>query len=62
MEGVVRAVEYQGTYVQLALEGQGGRDLSAMVDEATFDRLPFNPGDPIAISWSENDIHHLNAA
>ena len=62
LDGVVRSVEYQGTYVQLALEGQGGREISAMVDEATFDRLPFNPGDPIAVSWSENDIHHLNAA
>ena len=62
IEGVVRSVEYQGTYVQLALEATGGRDISAMMDEATFDQMPFNPGDPVAVSWSENDIHHLNAA
>ena len=62
LQGVVRSVEYQGTYVQLALEAPGGRDISAMLDEATFDRLPFNPGDPVAVSWSESDTHHLNAA
>ena len=62
LEGVVRSVEYQGTFVQLALDATGGREITATVDEATFDQLPFNPGDPIAVSWGENDVHHLNAA
>ena len=62
MQGIVRSVEYQGTYVQLALEATGGRDISAMLDEATFDRLPFSPGDPVAVSWNDADTHHLNAA
>jgi putative spermidine/putrescine transport system ATP-binding protein len=62
IEGVVRSVEYQGTYVQLALDAEGGREITAMLDEATFDQLPFSPGDSVAVSWGENDIHHLNAA
>ncbi len=60
-EGVVRSVEYQGTYVQLSLEAPGGRDISAMVDEATFDQMPFNPGDAITVSWGEGDIHRLTS-
>jgi putative spermidine/putrescine transport system ATP-binding protein len=62
LEGVVRSVEYQGTYVQLALDANGGREITAMLDEATFDQMPFSPGDTVAVSWGENDIHHLSAA
>ena len=62
LEGTVRSVEYQGTFIQLALDGQGGREITAMVDEATYDQLPFAPGDAVAVSWGENDVHHLNAA
>ena len=62
LEGVVRSVEYQGTFVQLALEAPGGREIFATVDEATFDQQPFNPGDLIAVSWRENDVHRLSTA
>ena len=62
LEGVVRSVEYQGTFIQLALDGQGGREITAMMDEATYAQLPFAPGDSVAVSWGENDVHHLNAA
>jgi putative spermidine/putrescine transport system ATP-binding protein len=62
LEGVVRSVEYQGTYIQLALDAASGREIMAMIDEATFDQMPFSPGDAIAVSWGENDVHHLNAA
>ena len=62
IEGVVRSVEYQGTYIQLAVDADGGREITAMLDEATFDQSPFSPGDAVAVSWGENDVHHLNAA
>ncbi len=62
VEGVVRSVEYQGTFIQLALDATGGREMTATVDEATFDQTPFSPGDAIAVSWGENDVHHLQAA
>ncbi len=62
LNAVVRSVEYQGTYLQLALDAEGGRELTATVDEAAFDDLPFKPGDPIAVSWGETDVHHLDAA
>ncbi len=62
LEGVVKSVEYQGTFVQLAVDATGGREVSAMLDESTFDQLPFAPGDAVAVSWGENDVHHLKAA
>ena len=62
INGTVRSVEYQGTYVQLAIETLEGREISAMSDEATFDQTPFTPGDPIAVSWGEHDVHPLSRA
>ncbi|MDX7950108.1 ABC transporter ATP-binding protein [Lichenihabitans sp. Uapishka_5] len=62
IDGTVRSVEYQGTYVQLAIEGTDGREITATADEATFDQTPFSPGDPIAVSWGERDVHRLSQA
>ena len=62
INGTVRSVEYQGTYVQLAIEGLDGREITATSDESTFDQTPFNPGDPVAVSWGERDVHHLGQA
>lgn len=62
INGTVRSVEYQGTYVQLAIETLEGRELTATSDESTFDQTPFQPGDPIAVSWGERDVHHLSHA
>ena len=62
VDGVVRSVEYQGTYVQLAIEGKDGREITATTTEDTFDLTPFSPGDPISVSWGERDVHHLSQA
>ena len=60
LDAVVRGVEYQGTYIQVTLDGQG-REITATVDEPTFDALPLEPGDAVALSWAEQDIHPLAA-
>ena len=60
LDAIVRGVEYQGTYIQVTLDGQG-REITATVDEPTFDALPLEPGDPVAVSWAEQDIHPLAA-
>ena len=62
LQGTVKSVEYQGTFVQLALDAVGDREITALVDEDTFDGLPFSPGDPVAVSWGERDVHPLKAA
>ncbi len=58
LEAVVRSVEYQGTFIQLLLDGRGS-EITATLDEPTFDAMPLQPGDPVAVSWSRDDIHRL---
>jgi putative spermidine/putrescine transport system ATP-binding protein len=55
----VRDVEYQGTHVQIGLESPAARELTAQVSEAAFDAEPLHPGDEVAVSWGEADIHRL---
>jgi putative spermidine/putrescine transport system ATP-binding protein len=59
---VVSDVEYQGSYVQIGLEAAFARDLTANLSEAAFDAEPLNPGDTVAVSWNEADVHRLAAA
>ena len=61
LDAVVRSVEYQGTFIQLTLDGAGS-EITATLDEPTFDAMPFQPGDPVAVSWNEADVHRLAAA
>jgi putative spermidine/putrescine transport system ATP-binding protein len=61
LAAVVRSVEYQGTFIQLTLDGAGS-EITATLDEPTFDAMPFQPGDPVAVSWNEADVHRLAAA
>jgi putative spermidine/putrescine transport system ATP-binding protein len=59
---VVSDVEYQGSHVQVGLAADFASELTANLSEATFDAEPFNPGDTVAVSWSEADIHRLGTA
>ena len=61
LDAVVRSVEYQGTFIQLTLDGAGS-EITATLDEPTFDAMPFQPGDAVAVSWNEADVHRLAAA
>ncbi|MHB2165373.1 ABC transporter ATP-binding protein [Alsobacter sp. R-9] len=58
----VRDVEYQGTFVQVGLEAAQCRDMTAQVSEAAFDAEPLQPGDAVAVSWADSDIHRLTPA
>lgn len=58
----VRDVEYQGTYVQVGLESDRARDLTANLSEEAFDAAPFAPGDAVAVSWDATDIHRFKPA
>ncbi len=58
----VRDVEYQGTYIQVALEAPGAPDLTAQISEADFDATPMAPGDAVAVDWLDRDIHPLTPA
>ncbi|MFO1149194.1 MAG: ABC transporter ATP-binding protein [Alsobacter sp.] len=58
----VRDVEYQGSYVQVGLESDQARDLTANLSEEAFDASPFSPGDAVAVSWDDADIHRFKPA
>jgi putative spermidine/putrescine transport system ATP-binding protein len=62
---IVRAVEYQGTYVQISVAPQGpalgGADAQwtvSLADDA-FDAQPLSPGETVFLSWSAQAAHAL---
>ena len=60
LPGRVVEVEYQGTFVQVSLQGQGPNapaELTAMVPEAVFYAKPFSPGDAVTLSWDARHAH-----
>ena len=61
LAGTVRAIEYQGTHLQVTLAAPDQSDLTALMNEAEFDAVPLKPGDTLAVDWSEHDIHRLSA-
>ena len=62
LAGTVRAVEYQGTHLQVTLAAEQQGELTAMMNEAEFDAVGPRPGDTLVLDWSEADTHRLSAA
>jgi putative spermidine/putrescine transport system ATP-binding protein len=57
LSATVRAVEYQGAQVHLALDSPTASDLIVIVPDYRFERAPFNPGDAVAVDWADADAH-----
>jgi putative spermidine/putrescine transport system ATP-binding protein len=53
LRGIVRDVEYQGTYFLLTVQREGGQgdDIAALMTEAVFEADPWNPGDAAFVRW-----------
>ncbi|HEY1943606.1 MAG TPA: ABC transporter ATP-binding protein [Roseiarcus sp.] len=62
MTAVVCGVEYQGSHYQVALEGGGVSDLSAIVGDASFASAPLALGCEVGLTWTDADIHPLSPA
>jgi putative spermidine/putrescine transport system ATP-binding protein len=60
LPATVRAVEYQGSFVHIALEANAAPDMTARLSEQTFDAAPFRPGDAVSITWGETEVHRLS--
>jgi putative spermidine/putrescine transport system ATP-binding protein len=59
----VKAVEYQGTYVQVSLAPEGeAADVqwSATMADAAFDAAPLAPGETVYLSWEPAEAHALS--
>ena len=61
LPAVVRGVEYQGTHVSVTLAALDA-ELTATLNEAEFDAVAVQPGQEVAVDWSDNDIHRLSEA
>ena len=64
LAGTVTDVEYQGTYVLLALQARdaaGPTAVSVMLPEAQFVARPHAPGDALRLSWAREHAHPLYA-
>jgi putative spermidine/putrescine transport system ATP-binding protein len=57
---VVRGVEYQGSAVHVAVEGEAGNELSAVIPDKAFYQRPFAAGDRAAVRWDPADIRELS--
>ena len=60
----VKAVEYQGTYVQVSLAPLGeapDAQWTATVADAEFDASPLQPGETVYVSWLPGAAHALAA-
>jgi putative spermidine/putrescine transport system ATP-binding protein len=49
--GTVSEVEYQGTYVRVAIAAEGRGDISAQLTEDQFDAANYSVGDSIVATW-----------
>jgi putative spermidine/putrescine transport system ATP-binding protein len=57
LRGIARSIEYLGTTVQVGFTVDGLEPMSAVVPEASFYGAPLVPGQPVAVSWSPEDLH-----
>jgi putative spermidine/putrescine transport system ATP-binding protein len=49
--GTVSEVEYQGTYVRVAIAAEGGTDISAQLTEGQFDTANYAVGERVLVTW-----------
>jgi putative spermidine/putrescine transport system ATP-binding protein len=59
VNGRVSAIEYQGSWVKVTLEGVGGEDFVVTLPESEFFVDPVDAGDAVRAHWAANDVHLL---
>ncbi|HZE91685.1 MAG TPA: ABC transporter ATP-binding protein [Rhizobacter sp.] len=57
----VRAIEYQGTYVQISVASQDTSDTpwTVTLPDDAFDAHPLQPGEKVFVSWAPAEAHAL---
>jgi putative spermidine/putrescine transport system ATP-binding protein len=60
-QAAVRAVEYQGTYVQVSIVPHQSTEQqwTVTLPDDDFDAQPLQPGETVFVSWGENEAHAL---
>jgi putative spermidine/putrescine transport system ATP-binding protein len=59
--GTVSEVEYQGTYVRVAIAADGGADISAQLSESEFDAADYAVGERVLVTWNPKQASPLRA-
>jgi putative spermidine/putrescine transport system ATP-binding protein len=59
VSGKVRAIEYQGPWVKVTLEGATSEDLVVNLPDTEFFADPVNPGDTVWAYWKPLEVHPL---
>jgi putative spermidine/putrescine transport system ATP-binding protein len=59
VSGKVRAIEYQGTWVKVTLEGATNEDFVVNLPDTEFFADPVNPSDTVRAYWKSFDVHPL---
>jgi putative spermidine/putrescine transport system ATP-binding protein len=60
--GAVSEVEYQGTYVRVAIAAEGGADISAQLTEDQYDRANYRIGERVIASWDPSQASLLKSS
>ena len=61
VSGRVAAVEYQGTWLKVAIEDACGEGFVANVPDGDFFADPLTIGDPVLARWDPEQLHFLAA-
>ena len=59
MTGTVRAIEYQGSWVKVTIEGAGPEDFVVNAPDTEYFRDPVTFGDAVEARWESADVHYL---
>ncbi len=57
--GKVRAIEYQGTWVKVTLDGIGPEEFVVNLPDSDFFADPASAGDVVHVRWAPEDVHVL---
>jgi putative spermidine/putrescine transport system ATP-binding protein len=60
--GTVSEVEYQGTYVRVAVAADGGTDISAQLTEGQFDAANYAVGERVVVTWDPTQASLLKTS
>jgi putative spermidine/putrescine transport system ATP-binding protein len=60
--GTVSEVEYQGTYVRVAIAADGRTDISAQLTESEFDAAEYAVGERVLVTWNPKQASLLRTS
>jgi len=61
VSGRVSAIEYQGTWLKISVDGAGSEGFVANVPDDEFFADPLAIGDPVIARWDAEQLHYLVA-